>query len=69
MRMNDDRVVKKVLVNRVEGTRPRDRPRKRWLDCVESDLKQLGVSNRKVVAEDRPKWRNEVVESAKTSLG
>ena len=46
MRMSDDRVPKKVLVNRVDGTRPRGRPKKRWIDCVESDLKELGVCNK-----------------------
>ena len=69
MRMSDDRVPKKVLVNRVGGTRPRGRPKKRWIDCVESDLKELGVRNWKVAAEDRQKWRKDVVESAKTRLG
>ena len=69
MRMSDDRVAKKVFVNNVEGTRPRGRPRKRWIDCVESDLKELGTRNWKVVAEDRQRWRVEVVESAKTRLG
>lgn len=69
IRMNDDRVAKKVLVNRVDGTRPRGRPKKRWIDCVESDIQELGVRNWKVAAEDRQKWRSEVVESAKTRLG
>src|SRR6201996_3012368 len=69
MRMSDNRVAKKVFVNNVEGTRPRGRPRKRWIDCVESDLKELGTRNWKVVAEDRQRCRVEVVESAKTRLG
>lgn len=30
----DERVAKKVLVNTVDGTRLRGRPRKRWLDIV-----------------------------------
>lgn len=47
IRMNDDRV-----------TRPRVLPRKRRIDCVDDDLQNLDIRNRKVVAE-----------SAKTSLG
>ena len=38
-------------------------------DCVEGDLRELGIRNWKVVAEARQRWRNAVVESAKTRLG
>jgi len=69
LRMDDDRVAKKVLEKNVEGSRSRGRPKKRWMDSVEGDLRELGVRNWKVLAEDRLKWRNEVVESAKTRLG
>ena len=69
IRMNDDRVAKKVFVSQFDCTRPRGRPKKRWIDCVEGDLRELGIRNWKVVAEDRQRWRNAVVESAKTRLG
>lgn len=56
--------------NNVDGTktRPRGRPRKGWLDCVKSNLRELGDRNWIVVAEDHQKWQVEVVE-AKTRLG
>ncbi|GFU68435.1 hypothetical protein TNCV_3869271 [Trichonephila clavipes] len=37
--MPDDNVVKKVLQLKVTGIRKRGRPRLRWTDSVESDLK------------------------------
>lgn len=47
-RMEDNRVVKKVFLNNVDGVRGKGRPRKRWLE-------ELGVSNRKSLTEDRQK--------------
>ena len=69
IRMKNDRVAKKVLVSQFDGSRPIGRPKKRWIDCVEGDLRELGIRNWKAVAEDRQRWRSAVVESAKTRLG
>lgn len=63
-RMNDSRTAKKVLLGSIGGDRAQGRPRKRWIDCVESDLRQLNIVNWRKVAEDRAKWKA-VVESAK----
>lgn len=52
-RMNDDRVTKKVLVSQFDGTRLIWRPRKRWIDFVEGELRELGIRNWKVVPKDR----------------
>ena len=70
MRMDNDRAVKKTLNTNCNmiGNRMRGRPRKRWIDSVEEDVKKLKVNNWKMVAEDRQQWRN-VVQSAKTRLG
>jgi hypothetical protein len=67
-RMNDERIVKRIFTRRVEGTRAKGRPRKRWIDCVEEDSRKLGVSNWRTCAENRQQWVA-VVESAKTRLG
>jgi hypothetical protein len=41
-RMSEERPVK-VFKNTPEGKRSVEKPRKRWLDDVENDLKKLGV--------------------------
>ena len=42
-RMNEDRMPKKIFTQKLEGTRRRGRPRKRWKEEVERDLQVLGV--------------------------
>jgi len=41
--MPEERAVKKLFKNIREGIRSLGKPRKRWLDDVENDLKKLGV--------------------------
>jgi hypothetical protein len=53
--MDDERMVKKVFLGNPEGRKP-ERPRLRWLDCVEDDLKTLGVTRWRKKAEDREEW-------------
>jgi hypothetical protein len=33
------------MTTKMEGTRKRGRPRKRWIDDVEEDLKIMGIRN------------------------
>jgi hypothetical protein len=42
-KMSEERAVKKLFKNIREGKRSLGKPRKRWLDDVENDLKKLGV--------------------------
>ena len=45
---------KKIFTQELEGMRRRGRPRKRWRDEVERDLKVLGVRRwRELVAEEK----------------
>jgi hypothetical protein len=37
--MSDDRTVKKVFLGKPDGRRKIGRPKLRWLDCIENDLK------------------------------
>jgi hypothetical protein len=39
LRMSDDRTVRKVLLGKPDGRRKAGRPKLRWLDCIENDLK------------------------------
>jgi hypothetical protein len=42
-RMPETRIVKKVFLGKPDGRRRKGRPRKRWLDDLEEDLRKLGV--------------------------
>ena len=42
----------------VVGRAPRGRPRKRWIDCVSTDMRELRLE--KEDAQDRVKWRSAI---------
>jgi hypothetical protein len=44
VRMSDDRTVKKVFLGKPDGRRKARRPKLRWLNCIENDLKLMGVT-------------------------
>jgi hypothetical protein len=47
------------MMGGLEGVRPIGRPRKRWMDGVETDVKELlKVKNSKARAMDRNEWRH-----------
>jgi hypothetical protein len=43
VRMSDDKAVKKVFLGKTDGRRKAPRPKSRWIDCVENDLKSMSV--------------------------
>jgi hypothetical protein len=55
---------KRMLKGRLYSKRRKGRPRMRWLDNVESDLKNMKVKGCKEKMRDREQWRL-VVEEAK----
>jgi hypothetical protein len=58
-RIEDNAMPKRMLKGRLYSKRRKERPRMRWLDDVESDLKNM---------RDREQWRP-VVEEAKAHPG
>jgi hypothetical protein len=62
-RMNNERMPEKIMTTKMEGTRKRGRPRKRWIDEAEEDLKIMGIRNWHAVAKDLQEWRKTVLEA------
>ena len=56
MRMNNDRTLKKIFNTKPDGTRSFGRPKLRWEDGVDQDIRILGVKNWKKVALNRDEW-------------
>jgi GTP1/Obg family GTP-binding protein len=67
-RMEDNAMLKRMLKGRLYCKRRKGRPRMRWLDDVESDLKKMEVKGWKEKIRDREQWRL-VVEEAKAHPG
>ncbi|XP_048481716.1 uncharacterized protein LOC125489586 [Plutella xylostella] len=67
-RMGKDRSAKRAYMGRPTGRRPVGRPRYRWSDAVEADLRELQVVDWRETALDRQKWRS-LVSEAKTHFG
>jgi hypothetical protein len=58
-RMGEKRNVYRLLVGNPEGKRPLGRPRRRWMNNIKMDLKEIGVSVVDWIglAQDRYRWR------------
>ena len=55
-------------LQQLEGTRRRERSRKRWKGQVEGDLQMLGVRSWREIVTDRNKWKD-IVQQAKAHSG
>ena len=67
MRMPEENPVKKLTLLRPEGSRLTGRPKLRWLDGVEEDLRILGIIGWRRTL-DRDRWK-EVLTAARTQNG
>jgi hypothetical protein len=56
VRMEDTRLPKMVYNAEPEGRRGVGKPRLRWMDDVEADVKALGVKRWRIKADDRKEW-------------
>jgi hypothetical protein len=58
--MGKGRGVYRVLAGRPEGKRQLERPRRRWEDNINLDLKKMGIygTNWIQLAQDRVQWRD-----------
>jgi hypothetical protein len=66
--MEEKQMPKKVLKDKMHGTKRKGRPRKRWIDDVEQDLRTMGVRGWRTGAADRQEWRR-VIREAKVHPG
>ena len=66
MRMENTRTTTKIWTP--YKTRPVGRPRLRWMEQVEEDLKGMKIVGWRAKVEDRQEW-NRIVEQTKTHLG
>jgi hypothetical protein len=58
-RMGEKRNAYRILVENPEGKRPLGRPRRRWVDSVEMDHREIGWDGMDWIdlAQDRDRWR------------
>jgi hypothetical protein len=54
--VNDNTTIKKIFNTKLNGVRRDGRPKMRWKDGVDQDLRILEVKNWKKFALDRDKW-------------
>ena len=68
VRMDQGRTVKKVLEKKPQANRRRGRPRLRWLEDVEKDMREMKVRKWRQKAVDREEWAS-VTQEAKAFRG
>jgi hypothetical protein len=59
VRMGEERNACRTLVGKPEGKRPLGRPRRRWVDNIKMDLREIGWDEVDWIdlAQDRHQWR------------
>ena len=64
-RMDPNRAPAKLFSIDPEGRRGVGRPKTRWIDCVNADLRQLNIQSWRTLAQDRQAWR-QLLDQAKS---
>jgi hypothetical protein len=55
MQRDESHIIKRVMSMNVDGHPRRGRPMKRWMDCVNDDMRRKGVSME--MTSDRREWK------------
>jgi hypothetical protein len=55
-RMEDIRMSKRVMREKIYTRRKRGRPKFRWLDDVQEDIREMGIEGWRRKAQDRDQW-------------
>jgi hypothetical protein len=64
--MSDTRMVKKIFNCKPPTKRSQGRPKYRWEDNIKQDICEMKIRNWTGCVQDREKWKEEVVEKART---
>jgi hypothetical protein len=56
--MSEDRIIKKLYMSKHKGRRNVGRPKMRWLDDVEEDLRTMRISGWRRKARRRDEWKS-----------
>jgi hypothetical protein len=67
-RMEDSGILKRVMREKIYTRRKRGRPKVRWLDDVQKDLRAMGIEGWRRKAQDRDQWRR-ITQEAKAHKG
>jgi hypothetical protein len=65
--MDGARIIKKLLEGKPGGERKKGRPRLRWINDVESDVRNMGIKRWRSRALDRIEWAS-IMRQAKAKL-
>jgi hypothetical protein len=59
-RMGEKRNTYRILMENPEGKKPLGRPRRRWVDNIKADLREIGWDGMNWIdlAQDRDQWRD-----------
>jgi hypothetical protein len=66
--MRENEIIKRIMLVKSERKRKKGRPRMKWMDGVEKDLRNLRVVNWKTKLQEQDGWRK-FLEQAKTTKG